>query len=1226
MEWDCMTEASEKNRKKWRFAIDRGGTFTDIIGISPDSRIYMKKMLSECDRYDDAGIEGIRLFLKCEPGSVLPGDQIAWIRMGTTVATNALLERKGAKTGLLITKGFRDLLEIGTQDRPDLFALAIKKPSLLYEMVEEVDERIDANGNPIQSLDIKSLNQSLANMREEGIESIAIVFLFSWKNNEHELIAKKYALEAGFKHVSTSHETMPLVQAVKRGRTTLVDAYLSPVVLRYSEKIKQRVGNIPVFFMSSSGSLFRTDNFSGKDAIMSGPAGGVLGAAWVADLCGDSEILGFDMGGTSTDVCRYDGRLERSLDVETAGVRFTTPMLRINTVAAGGGSILGFDGRKLTVGPESAGADPGPACYGRGGPACITDANLVLGRLHHAYFPSGFGHDYKSPIDIKASRARLEELRDSVKKHQGIDIPIEELALGYIRIANETMSRSIKELSTARGYDPRTHTLITFGGAGAQHACGIAKSLDIKTIRIPPLVSLLSAWGIMLTPHMKTRIETVLAKLDDNSLKVIHKRAMEIISGLESEIKSETVSDLDTEFIQKIELDLRIPGTDTFLTIEYSDNPLELKQKFHEAYFREYGFTIQDSDPEIVNLRIEVCEKSDEMKQVIEPFQGFMDNLKPIEKIKTWFKKDKPHNTPVYLKFNLNPEVIIKGPAIIIDPDSTIVVEPGFQASVDDNGVITLKMLTESEHESITDYDPVMLEIFHNLFMGIAEQMGQVLQRTSHSVNIKERLDFSCAVFDSEGNLVANAPHIPVHLGAMGESVKNIIKSVGDKMKRGDFYCSNDPFAGGSHLPDITVVAPVYRETKPAFYLAARGHHADIGGVTPGSMHPFAQSLGEEGVVIRNLLIARDGVFQEDRVIKTLSSGDYPARNIPERIADLKAQVAAVNKGITEINRLCDRYDDEMVIAYMRHIRDDAREAMYDALNVLMREHSEKEFRFKDYLDDGSEIHVSIKLSRDNNGKPQAIVDFTGTSPHLRTSLNAPPAVTKAAVLYVLRTLIRRPIPLNDGCLDPVKIIIPDGCLLNPSSDVAVCGGNVETSQRIVDCLLGALGVAAASQGTMNNIAFGDPDSDGSQYYETLAGGSGAVDGSDGASAVQVHMTNTRITDPEIIELRFPKVRLKQYKIRKGSGGAGKYSGGDGVTRSYEFLDSQSLTILSERRNYPPFGLNGGNHALKGENLIIHPDGKIENIGGKYQGVINAGDVLMINTPGGGGFGEPEKI
>lgn len=1209
-------------QNRWRFGIDRGGTFTDIIGLSPDSQMHTAKVLSESSAYEDSGIEGIRRILDLPAGSPLPEERIAWIRMGTTVATNALLERKGARTGLLITRGFRDLLEIGTQERPDLFALAIHKPAPLYSTVVEVAERIGPDGKVLDSLDATELQQALADLKAQGVESLAIVFLHAWKNPEHENMAARAAEATGFSHVSTSSGTMPLIQVVGRGRTTLIDAYLSPLLASYVARIEHWVGNIPLYFMSSSGDLMAPHSFSGKDAILSGPAGGVLGVAELAEQEEDTAVLGFDMGGTSTDVCRYGGQLERILEVETAGVQFTTPMLHVETVAAGGGSIVSFDGQKLTVGPESAGADPGPACYGRDGPATITDANLILGRIQAEYFPQVFGPAHNSQLDISAAHTRLAEITAQVELALDKKMSVESLALGFIRIANEAMSRPIKELSVARGHDPRNHVLLCFGGAGAQHACGIARALAIKTVRIPPMASLLSAYGILRTSARRSRILSQLQPLNHSSLEIICHQAELISSELEAQLRGEHHLPKQMNVQRQLNIDLCTPGSDSPITLPLISDLQTLEQEFYNAHRHLYGFSPQTIAPEIVNLRVEVFaqrERAPEQSTSTEP------TAKHIAQVDTWFEQKGAVNTPVHHWQGLTINQSINGPALIIDQHSTVVVEPGFSAMMNKHGVLTLTLEKEQKELFSTECDPVLLEIFHHLFKGVAGQMGDTLTRTAHSVNIKERKDFSCAVFDRQGRLVANAPHIPVHLGAMGETVRHLIETLGDKLQPGDAYCSNDPFAGGSHLPDITVIKPIFRQGQLAFFVAARGHHADIGGTVPGSMPPSATRLEEEGVVLRNLLLMRNGEFQTSSIETALTAGPYPARNLSERLSDLRAQVAACHKGGEELNRISDQYSDEVVFAYMEHIRHNARTAVYEALEKLLAGDDRKEFKFSDCLDNGAIIAVCISLSRDTQNQPRARVDFSGSANHLAGNLNAPPAITRAAVLYVFRSLISQPIPLNEGCLEPIEIILPPDSLLNPPRGSAVAGGNVETSQRIVDVLYGALGIAAASQGTMNNFLFGATDGHGSQYYETIAGGAGATEGADGASGVQVHMTNTRITDPEVLEIRFPAVRLEQFTLRKGSGGKGQWPGGDGVIRVFYFNQSQSVSLLTERRKESPFGIQGGKNGACGKNILRHRDDTEETLPGHFQGIINEGDVLEIHTPGGGGFGTEGK-
>ncbi|MBF0620438.1 MAG: hydantoinase B/oxoprolinase family protein [Magnetococcales bacterium] len=1223
------TNATGSNR--WRFAVDRGGTFTDIIGIAPDGQHHACKLLSQSSTYPDAAIEGIRRLLGLGQNEIIPARKVAWIRLGTTVATNALLERKGSPVGLLITKGFRDLLEIGTQQRPELFALAIKKTEKLYQAVAEIPERMNAQGKCLESLNTDAIKTALQSFKSHGIKAIAIVFLHSWKNPQHEQQAAEIARHAGFEQVSPSHATLSLIQAVGRGQTTLVDAYLTPVLKRYIRQVRQWTGDIPIHFMSSAGTLLPPEGFSGKDAILSGPAGGVLGVQALAETTGDSQSIGFDMGGTSTDVCRYDGALERTLEVETAGIRYQAAMLHVETVAAGGGSILSFDGRKLTVGPDSAGANPGPACYGLGGPATITDANVVLGRIVAHRFPKAFGPQRNSALDATASHTRFIEISKIITEKTGNKLSPEALALGFLQVANETMSRPVKALSVARGFDLRQHGLVSFGGAGGQHACAIASILDMVQIRIHPLAGLLSAWGIANARHSRQHIATRMTGTSATELNKINTEAQTICHTLEQQLLEELVmtsAAAQPRFDRQILVDLRTPGTETPLTIPFHSDPSRLIQRFRNLHRQYYGFSASDTPPELVNLRVEVILISENTHQHQSQTITSGNTLHAVEHQHVWFDSDGPVSTPLYQRDDLPIDQIITGPALIIEPHSVIVVEPGFDASRNGDGLLTLTKQKQYQEHVTTKHDPILLALFNHRFMGIASQMGETLARTAHSVNIKERWDFSCAIFDQQGRLIANAPHIPVHLGAMGETVYSLIQhsqTKGNKLQSGDAYITNDPLHGGSHLPDVTVISPLFRQGKPAFFVASRGHHADIGGTVPGSMPPFATTLIEEGVVFSNLLAVRDGQLQETAIMQTLNTKPWPARNLSERLSDLRAQIAANNRGLSELNTLCDRYGDDVITAYMDHMRENAAAAMTHALDRLLGKNDRLVKPFKDHLDDCEIISVTLTLTRDTQDKKvHAIVDFNGSGATHTENLNAPKAVVRAAVLYVFRTLIQDDIPLNDGCLDPIEIRIPNDSLLNPRPGAAVSGGNVETSQRVVDVLYGALGVAAASQGTMNNFLFGRPDGTGTQYYETIAGGSGAIEGAHGASGVQVHMTNTRITDPEVLEYRFPKLLLTAFSLRNKSGGLGRWHGGDGVVRRFYFLEPLSITLLSQRRNCTPFGLNGGQPGKMGINRLIRADGTEEILPGRYQGEVACHDTLEISTPGGGGFGSIE--
>ncbi|UCH62851.1 MAG: hydantoinase B/oxoprolinase family protein [Fidelibacterota bacterium] len=1206
---------------RWQFAIDRGGTFTDVIGIDPDGRLNTIKLLSDSPAYPDAAIEGIHRLLDLLPGSPIPEDRVAHIRMGTTVATNALLERKGASVALVITKGFHDLLEIGYQNRPDLYKLAIRKPEQLYRCIKEVDERIDQDGKVIVPLKVEAVEADLLRLKRMGIGSVAIVLMHAWNNSRHEEVVARVARQMGFKQVAVSHEIMPLIKFVGRAQTTVVDAYLSPILKRYVDSVRQLTGSIPLEFMQSSGGLTDAASFTGKDAIISGPAGGVIGTAAVSELDNIRESIGFDMGGTSTDVSRFNGHFEKIFEVKTAGVQFQAPSLHVNTVAAGGGSLLWFDGQKLRVGPESAGADPGPACYGRGGPLALTDANLLLGRILPAYFPRTFGPKQDQTLDRDIVQKKFAGLTDDINQKLGTRLSPSDMALGYVKIANETMAKPIKEISVARGFDVRTHALVCFGGAAAQHACALARILGIRRIIIHPLAGLLSAYGIAVAGHLRYAAQSVVKILDRVLYRSLEGEYQALGAPLVEELRERGISVSDIE-VHRF-MDIRPLGTDTYLSIPLVDYE-DVAPTFLEAYSRHFGFKPIGVQLELLNIRVEVLGGGGVLKETEWGVGTDRTVPEPLGLTGVTFD-EQPTPTPVYRREQLPTGHQLRGPVIIVEDYSTVLVEPGFTSTVNKYGHLILEQEDTRVEKVGTGRDPIMLEVFNNLFMSVAEQMGVTLANTAHSTNIKERLDFSCAIFDSQGNLVANAPHIPVHLGAMSESVKATVKANQGRMHSGDVYVTNNPHRGGSHLPDVTVIMPVFEpDGGIIFFTASRGHHADIGGITPGSMPPFAATIKDEGVVIDNFLLVRGGRFREEELRRLLISAPHPARNIEERVSDLRAQIAANNCGLRELGRLVDKYSLETIQAYMGHIRDNAAEAMREALGRFLNGRPRFESTFEDYLDDGSRIAVRLTIEQGNDPPHfyRAIINFDGTSPQLSTSLNAPAAVTRAAVLYVFRTLIDKDIPLNSGCLDPIDVFIPKSCLLNPSPNAAVVGGNVETSQRVVDVLLGALGIAAASQGTMNNFLFGREDDQGKQYYETIAGGSGATEGHRGASAVQVHMTNTRITDPEVLEQRFPEIRLEQFIIRQGSGGKGRYRGGNGVIRAVRFLEPRKVSILSERRAYAPYGMAGGRPGAKGRNILIRRDGISENLGGKADLVVKAGELVIIKTPGGGGFGQ----
>ena len=1225
-----MNPAHSKT-EKWYFAVDRGGTFTDVIGIAPDGKAHITKLLSESSDYQDASIEGIRQILQDGGKSdVLSSANVTNIRMGTTVATNALLERRGTPTALFITAGFEDLLEIGDQTRPDIFSLAIRKPEILYKQVKDVEERITAEGKIEIPLNIDKVRVDLETTRKQGFQAVAIVLMHAWKNPVHEEKVAELAFKFGFKQVSISHRIMPLIKIVGRGQTTLVDAYLAPSLQHYVDSVQREVKGVPVDFMKSSGGLVSTDNLRAKDTILSGPAGGVIGYATITRTLGLTEVIGFDMGGTSTDVSRFGGEFARVFETVTGGIKYQTDQLDVETVAAGGGSILWFDGQKFNVGPESAGADPGPACYGCGGPLTVTDANLLLGRILPEYMPSTFGPNNDQPLDTIVTEQKFVQLTQEINQKLGLHYIPEEVAEGFIRVANEVMGRAIKKISIARGYDLRRHTLICFGGAAPQHACDIARTLGIKRIVIHPLAGVLSAYGIAVSE----RVERDAVALMTVYTEEIHANLLNQFGQLRNSVILRLGKDLDRNQVQiQGFIDLRPLGSDTYLTIPIgTDQDIysyeQVIHNFHQRYQHRFGFYPPQDQVEAVNLRIEAAVPGQILKEHPVPFTAELPDDKGILKFQNVYFNGKLHAAPVFRRRELKPGNSVAGPAIIVDDYSTIVIEPDFKATINTYGHVVLETISSRKIEVSRLRDPVLLEVYNHLFMSIAEQMGYTLANTAHSVNMKERLDFSCAIFDREGNLVANAPHIPVHLGAMGESVKYIKEQNTGKMNPGDVYVTNNPHNGGSHLPDITVVSPVFISSgKLVFFVASRGHHADIGGITPGSMPPFGTTAEEEGVVIDNFLLVSENQLREREVRELLLGATYPARNVKERLSDLRAQVAANNKGIQELKRLVRQYTLPVVSAYMQHIQINAMEAMTNALGNFLKEQPVFEGQFEDYLDDGSRIAVSIRIERGENppASHRMFIDFSKTSAETKGNLNAPVAVTKAAVLYVLRTLIDRDIPLNAGCLKPVKIHIPKGCLLNPSPRAAVVGGNVETSQRVVDVLYGALEVAAASQGTMNNFLFGREDGKGQQYYETVAGGSGAIEGQPGTSAVQVHMTNTRITDPEVLEYRFPEIFIDRFKIRRGSGGLGKWVGGDGVERAVRFQKPMHVSILSERRKYPPYGIKGGEPGKKGINLLVRKDGTKIELGGKVDRIVEKGETIVIQTPGGGGYGALES-
>jgi 5-oxoprolinase (ATP-hydrolysing) len=1184
---------------QWKFFIDRGGTFTDVVAEAPDGVLSSLKLLSENSAYDDAALEGIRRALGVASNAPIPAARIAEVRMGTTVATNALLTRDGERTVLVTTRGLRDQLRIGYQHRPKLFALNIELPDMLYESVIEADERVTAEGDVLAALDEAALRRDLEVARANGITACAIVFMHGYRFPAHEQRAAQIANEAEFTQISTSHDTVPLMKFVSRGDTTVADAYLSPVLSRYADRISSALGGTRLFFMTSNGGLAAPDFFRGKDAILSGPAGGVVGMAETARDAGFAHSIGFDMGGTSTDVSRFDGAYERIYETEVAGVRLRAPMMAIHTVAAGGGSILHYDGARFRVGPDSAGADPGPACYRRGGPLTVTDANVMVEKLSGKFFPHIFGPGANEPLDEKVVRAKFAALAKQTGQSA------EDVADGFIRIAVENMANAIRRISVAKGYDARDYTLNCFGGAGGQHACLVADALGMTRIFIHPFSGVLSAYGMKLANLRSMRQRAVTAHLDDWLMPRLQHAADELAREAETDVRTQGASSATST----ARLHIRYDGSDTTLPIAFASLD-EMSRDFSERHARLFGFGFEGKRLIAESIEVEATDTPASQTQhhtltlPPSPLRRGEGSFVRFFSHGTW------HDAASYKVHELAPATRITGPALLIEPHQTIVIEPGWRADIgaDRSVVLTREAAAKTAINATTQADPVSLEVFANLFMAIAEEMGATLQNTASSVNIKERLDFSCAIFDAEGGLVANAPHMPVHLGSMGDCVTAIMAKH-PAMRDGDMFVTNAPYDGGTHLPDITVVAPVFVDGRPRFYVAARGHHADIGGITPGSMPPFSKTIDEEGVLFDGVPMVHAGHFDEGAVRAVLATTANPARNPAQNIADLKAQAASCARGISELGRACANYGADVVTAYMRHVQDNAEESVRKVIGAL------KDGKFAMPMDGGMTINVKIAVDR---AARSATVDFTGTSAQQPNNFNAPGSVTKAAVLYVFRCLVEGDIPMNAGCLKPLRIVVPRGSLLNPNPPAAVAAGNVETSQAVVDALFGCLGVLAASQGTMNNLTFGNANY---QYYETICGGAGAGADFDGASAVHTHMTNSRLTDPEILEARYP-VLLEEFSIRQNSGGAGKHHGGDGVIRRIRFREAMFAAILSTRRETSPFGLEGGGDANRGTTTVIRENGSRDTLRGQDETKITAGDSIEIATPGGGGFGK----
>jgi len=1196
----------------WQFWIDRGGTFTDIVARRPDGSLVTHKLLSENpEQYRDAAVAGIRHLLGLQPGKPLPAGAVEAVKMGTTVATNALLERKGEPTALAITRGFRDALRIAYQNRPRLFDRHIVLPELLYARVIEIDERMGAHGEVVLALDQDGARRGLQQAYDAGLRALAIVFMHGYRYAGHEEAVARIAREIGFTQVSVSSAVSPLMKLVARGDTTVVDAYLSPILRRYVDQVAAELPGVNLQFMQSSGGLTDARAFQGKDSILSGPAGGIVGMVRASRLAGFERVIGFDMGGTSTDVSHYAGEFERVFETQVAGVRMRAPMMSIHTVAAGGGSILHFDGSRYRVGPDSAGANPGPASYRRGGPLAVTDCNVMLGKIQPRHFPHVFGPQADEALDVDAVRAGFEALAREIRRATGATPAPEAVAEGFIRIAVGNMANAIKQISVQRGHDVTDYALTSFGGAGGQHACLVADALGMKTVFIHSLAGVLSAYGMGLADQSAMRERAIEQRLDavgDGTLA----QALESLAGAaRAQLLGQGVHDGRIELLHRVHL--RYEGTDSAIVVAFGSHEAMLA-RFELAYKRRFSFLMPDKALVVEAVSVEALGRSDAPPEAA-PDQPAPADLPSACQTVPMFGDGAWRDTGIYLRRGLVPGHRIAGPAIIAEDNATTVVEAGWEAEVTPFNHLVLRRVQAlpQRHAIGTDADPIMLEIFNNLFMSIAEQMGLRLQNTAYSVNIKERLDFSCAIFDADGKLVANAPHMPVHLGSMGESIKAVMQKNAGRMLAGDVFMLNDPYNGGTHLPDVTVISPVFDEAGAGilFYVGSRGHHADIGGTTPGSMPPDSSHIEEEGVLIDNfrLVDGDDGVLREAEVRALLGSARYPARNPDQNLADLRAQVAANQKGVEELHKMVAHFGLDVVRAYMGHVQDNAEEAVRRVIGAL------KDGHFVNELDNGARIEVAIRVDQDARS---AEIDFTGTSAQLPNNFNAPSSVCMAAVLYVFRTLVDDAIPLNAGCLKPLRVIIPPGSMLNPHYPASVVSGNVETSTCITNALYGALGVMAASQGTMNNFTFGNARY---QYYETISGGSGAGPGFDGTDVVQTNMTNSRLTDPEILEFRFP-VRLEAYEIRQGSGGAGRWHGGNGGVRKLRFLEPMTAAILSNNRLHAPFGMAGGSGGAKGCNLVVRADGRVEALGHIGKTDMGVGDVFMIETPGGGGYGE----
>ena len=1210
--------------KRWQFWVDRGGTFTDIVGRRPDGGLATHKLLSDNpEQYRDAAVAGIRHLLGLAPGAPVTPERVECVKMGTTVATNALLERKGEPTLLVTTRGFKDALRIAYQARPRLFERHIVLPELLYSRVIEAQERMGAQGEVVQALDEAHLQERLWAAYDAGLRSVAICFMHGWRYSAHEEAAARLARAAGFTQVSSSHATSPLMKFVSRGDTTVVDAYLSPILRRYVEQVEAEMPGVPLFFMQSSGGLTDAHLFQGKDAILSGPAGGIVGMARTAELAGHARVIGFDMGGTSTDVSHYAGAFEREFETQVAGVRMRAPMMSIHTVAAGGGSLLAFDGARFRVGPESAGANPGPASYRRGGPLAVTDANVMVGKLQPAFFPKVFGHGADEALDADVVRTRFAALaRQSARTPEGV-------AHGFIQIAVQQMAGAIKKISVARGYDVTRYTLQCFGGAGGQHACLVADALGMGQVLVHPLAGVLSAYGMGLADQNAMREQALELALTEEAIAPMEAALAALATAALAELGQSRLPGSAPALHRRVHL--RYEGTDSALVVPFG-GVAEIGAAFEAAYRQRFAFVMQGKALIVEAVSVEAVRAGGAVHEPRLPAHAprAVPRRASVRVFTTGVDGEAAwHDAELIVRADLRVGDVIDGPAIIAEQNATTVVEPGWRARLTERDHLLLARSTPRAQRFAagTRVDPVLLEVFNHLFMNIAEQMGLQLQNTAYSVNIKERVDFSCALFDAAGELIANAPHMPVHLGSMGESIRTVIARNRGQMRPGDVYVLNDPYHGGTHLPDITVITPVYLEEggdQPSFYVGSRGHHADVGGATPGSMPPFSTRIEEEGVQIDNVLLVDAGRLREAEMLALLQSGPYPSRNPQQNLADLKAQIAANEKGVQELSRMVAQFGLPVVQAYMQHVQDNAEESVRRAITRLAaRLGAGGSYQLA--LDNGARICVAVHIDAATRS---AVVDFAGTSAQLENNFNAPTAVTMAAVLYSFRLLVDDDIPLNAGCLKPIEVRIPEGSMLRPRAPASVVAGNVETSSCITNALIGALGVSAASQCTMNNFTFGNARH---QYYETISGGSGAgglfddagalVGGFDGTAVVQTHMTNSRLTDPEVLEWRFP-VRLESYAIRAGSGGAGRWRGGDGGVRRVRFLEPMTASILSNARVHGSFGMAGGSAGAPGVNRVLRADGRVEELGHIASAEMQPGDVFEIQTPGGGGFGK----